>query len=336
MGSKRNGEQQEGGIEVAGPTGKSRPRWSSFPLAVLAVLAIFAWALVPTTSASAPKAKDVTDAADSVVEEVTTTTEEAVPDPPAVELPPVPAAPSADPPEVPASPPASPATPAEPPAATPNPVSDLPNNVSKVVRGAKSHPAVGAVTGGTKEAVGAAPDPVGAVPEAAAEADRQASDETGASPSARVGQGAAGEVQPAEHTGSSTVAAPEFAPASWFLAHVWPAIALEAGGEPGAALSGITLPALPANLEPGIPPLAQIAGDLFQGLEGSRPVSANLPLPLPDRPAASDRAPTPPWESALSSGARIALYVAIAALLALLAFMLKTELSSAPGRPGHR
>jgi hypothetical protein len=278
-------------------------------LAVLFALATFA----PSSAAALPdEGSNVTD---TVVETVTTTVEGAIPDPPAVEPPPVSVAPPSVPAETAADPPSLPAVPT---AAVPDPVSKLPQSVSKVVEGTTPHAAVGAIAGGAPDTPSAAPGPVN-------EADRPL---PGAS-DASAGQSPRGEVQPAEDSGNSTVETPKFAPVSWFLANVWPAVALQRGGGPGSVLSGITLPSTAEAA-----PLARIVGDLVPGLNESRPVSADLTPP--ESAAASDRASTPPWDSALSSGARVALYIAIAALLALLAYLVRTEFSSVPGRPGHR
>lgn len=311
---------------MAGPIGRSRPGRYSSLLAALGVLLVVMWSPVASANASAPK--EVTGAAGGVVESVTDTAAEAVPDVPAPELPPVPVAvpPPPAPSEAPADPPASSPEPAPEPAAPPaDPVSKVSHTVAKAVGGGSSHAAVDQVTGAATEAVGAV---TGAPPEV----DRSTPGEPGRSTSESAAPTAAGDARPVEGgPASSRVEPTTFAPVSWFMARVWPAIALERGSGQGAPLGEITLP------EPGeirVPSLTRVAHDLFLGLKGSRPVSANLPLPA--HPAASDRAPTPPWDSVLSSGARIALYVAIAALLALLAFMLRTELSSAPGRPGHR
>jgi hypothetical protein len=286
---------------------------------LLGIAVVFSLAFAaPSATASAGEGSKVTD---QVVETVTTTVEGAIPDPPVVEAPPIPVTPPAVPTEIPADPPSPPA---EPPAAAPDPVSDLPDSVSKVVGGIKPHAAVDAVTGGSDEAATVVPD-------AAVQADRPPSREPGVDPGSGADQAAAGAGPPAEDPDRSSGEATQFAPVTWFLAHVWPAVAVESGSARGAVLSRI---ALPPTGEPGIPPLTQIAGDLFLGLNGSRPVSADLPPSA--SPPAADRSATPPWSSALSSGARIALYVGIAALLALLAYMLRTEFSSVPGRPGHR
>jgi hypothetical protein len=250
---------------------------------------------VPSSAAALPG--EESKVPDSVVETVTTTVEGVVPDPPAVKPPPVPAAPPSEPAEVPADPPSQPA---EPTAAAPDPVSNLSHGVSKVVQDV-SPPASEAVEGVAREAASASQTP-------------------------------GGDVQPAEDSGASTGDAPEFTPVSWFMIHVWPAVAIERGWGPGAALGGTNFP---LTGDPGASPLARFAAALFPGLKESRPVSADLP-PTASPPAADkSRSPTAPWESALSSGARIALYIAIAALLTLLAYMVRTELSSLPGRPGH-
>jgi hypothetical protein len=122
------------------------------------------------------------------------------------------------------------------------------------------------------------------------------------------------------------IEAPQFAPDAWFLAHVWPAIKLEPDLK-HARTSTLNRPAAG-------PDSSSEATSGLLTYRGVGRLAANFPL---SESSAAPKSPSsPPWEPVLSTAVRILFYAAIAALLALLALMIRAEISPAARWPGHR
>jgi hypothetical protein len=207
--------------------------------------------------------------------------------------------------DIPADPPS---LPAEVTTATSHAVSALPDAVPDASRDAISPPAArgaaGTVAPDSSESSQQLP---GARPASAPDAPNSTPPAAGATPSP--------EARPVG-----------FAPAAWFVANIWPAIALE-GGDGLGVLSANKRAVLDGSA-------ATSAGPPARAPEASAPPSAQPPALAPG--AATTQPSSTPVEAALSIGVKLALLSGIAALLAFLALTLRREFSSAPGTPGHR
>jgi hypothetical protein len=276
------------------------------------VLALAAFAFCSPFAAADSLPEEVGNVTGPVVETVTGATGAAVATPEEAPAPPAIPPPAPAPPvqvDVPVDPPPLPAgvTTAAPPAASalPDAVTDGSSHVLS--------PAVDKAAGGeaTRAVTPHPSEPSQQLPETAATSAGDASNN--APPEA--GETSNPEARPVA-----------FAPAAWFVAHIWPAIALKGGDDFGVLAAVETA----------------VFGDSVTTSPGP-PASAPEP---PAQPDAQPPALTPgtmtthpgstPVAAALSIGVKLALLSGIAALLAFLALTLRREFSSAPGTPGHR
>lgn len=163
----------------------------------------------------------------------------------------------------------------------------------------------------------------GTVTPNAPELSRQPPGTAAASP----GDAPASDAPPAAREASNPAAPPVgFAPAAWFVAHVWPAIALK-GGDGLGVLAAIETAVLGGSAAAEPDPSAPAP-------EAPAQMKAQPPALAPG--TATTQAGATPVQAALSIGVKLALLSGIAALLAFLALTLRREFSSAPGTPGHR
>jgi hypothetical protein len=232
---------------------------------------------------------------------------------------PVPDLPQTAPPQV--SVPEVPSTPEAVP--TPSQVTRTPSDTTSTVSSA---------SGGSSSVegiAGAAKQRANAIAKAAPESTPSFSRSVGGGPSPDFREGARRGDRVTPRGEERTPERSESAPVAWFLAYVWPAIALTSGSE---------------HLTPPTPPSVE-GFDIWEGPLSSairvlhsfgedRQPTVSVPGPRPSPPLQSPS--TSALASALSTGVRILFYVAIAALLTLLALTVRAELTPPPRWPRHR
>jgi hypothetical protein len=275
------------------------------------VLTLAAFAFCAPCAAAATLPDEVSNVTDPVVETVTGATGAAGATP--AEAPAPPAAPPPAPPvrvDIPADPPS---LPADATTAASHAASVLPNAVPNASRDSLS---TDVVEGASEEAAGTV-----------APASSGSSQQLPGSPATSDGDAPANSALPAADEAANPEPGPVgFTPAAWFVAHIWPAIAL-AGGDGLVVLAAV---------EPGV------HGGSATAERGPSARAPGAPAELSAQPPAlqpgpmTTRSGSTPVEAALSIGVKLALLSGIAALLAFLALTLRREFSSAPGTPGHR
>jgi hypothetical protein len=279
------------------PASKSRAAWkTSRRCAAFTACALLLASAIGGPPASASLVGEVAGAAGSVVESATGT--------PA--------------PSVPSTPPPAPSTPPPPQQVPVNPVKAPTEAASTYSPGAASD---AAATSGADDApaVERLVDGAGESPASAGEAPTEASSVP--VPAGSPPQGARRNAPSSPRGRGHRPALIRATPVGWLLAYVWPAIALDrseqlltavAAGSKGAGL-------LPAVLEAvGMPPG-----------QGGR-TQVNSPSPPRERFAMpNSSAGSPALKATLAEGAKTLLYTAVAALLALFAFTVWTELRAA-------
>lgn len=176
--------------------------------------------------------------------------------------------------------------------------------------------------------VAAGPDVAGSVERTAGVPQQAAGAATGSAPESSAApslprDGGAANPYPGARGGGRTARGEErstpgfeFTPVRWFLAYVWPAIALTAD---------VPVPTSPiARIERN--PQKEVPAIALAPLGHGRDHQLAATVPLPRHPAPPASATTSPWHTVRATGARILLYFAIAGLLALFAFAVWTEL----------
>jgi len=176
-------------------------------------------------------------------------------------------------------------------------------------------PSVDDVAGGARE-------PAGTATRGSTEATQRAPASTLGPNSDRQNQGG-GPI--ASGGGKHSIEPAEAAPLRRFFAYVWPAIALWEGRGPLALSAGWENPVLP--------PLSEAA----QALLRVKGIAQTENSPPPAGSQAPDAPPATPFGGGASTGVKVLLYVAMAALLGVLALAVREELGLATRLPGrHR
>lgn len=278
------------------PTGRSwaaSENRSRYALSAAGALLAASILLVPPASATPPS--EVTGAAGSVVESAT----------------------GAPPPSVPLTAPAAPSTPPVPPVQVP--VDPVPTEAAPP----PSHSAPSAVTTevGAKDGVSAVEGMASAAGEQAAAATGSPAEAASPVP-ADSAHMRSGDARPAPGSAKQRLRLTEADPVRWFLAYVWPAVALEGHKDPFKALI--------AGLRMVAPlPLSEAAATASSSgpRGGARAGSPSSPAQQIGRPASTSEGHS--LAATLAEGAKTLLYAAAAALLALFAFTAWAELRAA-------
>lgn len=281
------------------------PWW---PRVALVVALVLLGSTSPVSSASAGVVKEATNRVGSTVDSVEDTAAGAIPPLPKAPPPPAPPAPPAPPPPLapPRATPKPPVTP-PPPSSRSDPSADAPSTDGTAAAAGRSTGAPGGLGGEASSRVGPT---------------RSEGGVSGSVPSER--SAAAGKARPGTAARTPLSVRPaEVAAAGHWIARVWPAIALDGGG---AGQAPIVTTVGEALLRPAI----AVATRSLQAVAGvARAVGYDDAPPAGSSPAPDAQRGSLPNVAAPADWEKIPYLVAMAAILALLAFAIWREFRSA-------